>query len=65
MGSKMIEKMIVYRDKNGVVINIGEWDYMISYDDDNNEIVNNPLPEGATSKTENVRINEDGSREVA
>ncbi|MDP1369194.1 hypothetical protein Q8G42_00115 [Acinetobacter lwoffii] len=58
-------KLIVYRDENGVVQNIGDWDYMITKDEDGLEIVNNPLPDGVTSKIEEVKINEDGSRAIA
>lgn len=45
---------------NNVLINIGEWDYMI--DDDGN--IGNPLPEGIIEKDEEVIINEDGSKSV-
>lgn len=45
---------------NDVLINIGEWNYMI--DDDGN--VANPLPEGIIEKDEEVIINEDGSKSV-
>lgn len=55
-------KIIVFRDEFGKVINIGEWDYMISTDELGNEIANNPLPPNMTSTIEEVRINEDGSR---
>lgn len=58
-------KLIVYRDKNGNVINIGEWNYMLTKDEDGLEIVNNPLPNGVTSKIEEVIINNDGSRCVS
>lgn len=59
-------KLIVYRDENGNVINIGEWDYMITIDEDGNEIINNPLPMNITSEVEEVIINDDdGSRCVS
>jgi hypothetical protein len=45
---------------NDVLINIGEWDYMI--DDEGN--VNNPLPEGVVEKDEEVVLNANGSRSV-
>lgn len=32
---------------NGVVINIGEWDYLYE-DSDGEQVVRNPMPEGAT-----------------
>lgn len=47
-------KLIVYRDQSGNVINIGEWDYMITIDENGLEITNNPLPDGATSEIEEV-----------
>lgn len=53
----MIEK--VYRDSAGNVINIGEWDYIITHDEDGIEVINNPLPEGATYKDEEVIFLED------
>ena len=59
----MIKK--VYRDKDGNVINIGEWDYIITYDEDNNEVINNPLPEGATFSDEEVVILDDGGLAAA
>lgn len=52
---------IVYRDKDGTVINIGDWDYMESIDPETGEkIVNNPLPMGYTTKEENIMILPDG-----
>lgn len=59
-------KIIVYRDESGKVINIGEWDFMISNDEEieGNMVVNNPIPNGVTSKIEEVVINQDGSRSV-
>lgn len=65
---------IVYRDKEGKVINIGEWDYIKEivdeYGDDgdfigSNEITHNPLPEGATSAIEEIITLEDGGLGVA
>jgi hypothetical protein len=32
---------------NGQIINIGEWDYCITTDDEGSELVSNPLPDGA------------------
>lgn len=57
--------MTVYRDSNGKVINIGAWDYMeVSFIDDdgvgNSVWVSNPLPDGATSKEEEVVELSDG-----
>jgi len=62
MGSKMIKT--VYRDSNGTVINIGDWDYMITLDEDDLEITNNPLPENVTISEEEVEYNEDGGLRV-
>lgn len=54
--------MKVFRDKEGKVINIGEWDYNIKIDSakdaDGNiievEVVRNPLPEDAVESDEEV-----------
>ncbi|MEO9347970.1 hypothetical protein [Acinetobacter radioresistens] len=59
----MIKK--VYRDKDGNVINIGEWDYIITCDEDNNEVINNPLPAGATFQDEEIVILDDGGLAAA
>jgi len=55
----------VFRDSNGVTINIGSWDYMEQtiVDDLTGEISvvqNNPLPEGATSSEEEISTLSDG-----
>lgn len=52
-------KTTVFRDENGRVINIGPWNYMEMpvMDEENGEltwVINNPLPEGATSSDEDV-----------
>lgn len=56
--------MIVYRDSNGDVINIGEWVNLISitFDDDGNEIstIINPIPDGYLRSDEDVTIGEAG-----
>lgn len=31
---------------DGEIINVGDWDYLISFDEGGNEVVNNPLPDG-------------------
>ncbi|MBP8005496.1 MAG: hypothetical protein KAZ18_01170 [Acinetobacter sp.] len=54
----MIEK--VYRDSNGKVINIGEWNYMTTFDEDSNEVINNPIPAGSTFNDEEIRVLSDG-----
>lgn len=60
----------VIRDKNGKVINIGEWDYMKEDVEDVTtgevmQVINNPLPEGATSAEEEIVILDDGGRAAA
>lgn len=56
--------MIVIRDIDGKVINIGPWDYcsMLEVGDNGEEFINvmNPLPEGATESEEEVAQGEDG-----
>lgn len=65
MGCEMtVYKDTVIRDEMGLVINIGDWNYMVSRDDDGNEVINNPLPNNVTISNEDVIINEDGSRSV-
>jgi hypothetical protein len=32
---------------DGQIVNVGDWDYCVSVDEDGVEVVNNPLPEGA------------------
>lgn len=59
----MIKK--IFRDSTGKVINIGPWDYMEipQVNDDTGEvsfIILNPLPQGATSKDEEVVTLSDG-----
>lgn len=58
----------VYRDSEDNVINIGDWDYMITYEEDENgskiEIINNPLPENYSTKDEEIYILEDGGLSV-
>ena len=54
----MIKK--VYRNNLGHVINIGEWDYFISYNEHGEEVINNPLPEGTTFSEEEIVILSDG-----
>lgn len=50
----------VWRDTNGVVINIGPWDYRVEIDESEVEFVTNPIPAGATSAEEVVVIGWDG-----
>jgi len=49
---------------NDTLINIGDWDYQIYTDNDGNEVIRNPLPDGTIEKEEEVITNEDGSRTV-
>lgn len=60
--------MKVYRNKDGKVINIGEWDFMITHEEDQDgslqEVINNPLPEYSTYKDEEIYILEDGGLSV-
>jgi len=62
---------LVYRDSAGVVINIGEWDFMevIFVDPDTGEeikrVQNNPIPDGATSAEEEIVTLEDGGLAAA
>lgn len=62
-------EMLIIRDANGIVINIGEWDYMteeiIDADGDSSFIYHNLLPENTTSSTEEVVILPDGGLAAA
>ena len=51
-------------DYNGKIINIGDWDYKITTDEEGNEVICNPLPDGAVERDEEVVTNSDGSRSV-
>ena len=51
---------ICFFDKDGKLINIGEWDYQYETDNDGNSIAKNPLPDGAYSEEKNILINADG-----
>ena len=60
-----IEVMKVCRDASGQVINIGVWDYQLRWDaEQQQEVVTNPVPEGATFADEQVAIMPDGSKRV-
>jgi hypothetical protein len=54
----MGRKMKIYRDQNGICINIGDWDYQF----DNENKPRNPLPEGAVESDEEVIVGWDGGR---
>ena len=48
--------MKIIKDKDGKLINIGDWDYQI----DENGKQHNPLPEGATEHHEEIVTGYDG-----
>lgn len=56
--------MKVIRDRDGNIINIGEWDYQTEeYTDDNGltqKVISSPYPEGATEADEEVITGWDG-----
>lgn len=52
--------MKVYRNSNGVVRNIGDWDYMYGEDDMGNVVIHNPLPDTYTESDEEVVVGWDG-----
>lgn len=57
-------KRKVWRDADGAVVNIGDWDEQIAERDDGQggtvKSVGNPIPEGVTCTTETVTRREDG-----
>lgn len=58
--------MKIYRDANGNVINIGEWDYCIVRDPDTGEdVMHNPLPAGAYEDEAEVVAGWDGGLYLA
>ena len=56
--------MKVYRDASGIVINIGEWDLMAETLEDGEQVIHNPVPDGATYTDEPVSQRADGGLEV-
>ena len=52
----MIKKCYILDEK---VINIGEWDYQKTINEQGTEVVNNPLPEGATEENRDFEYNEE------
>lgn len=61
---------LVIRDKYGNVINIGPWNYMEEVVEDaetgeKTAVINNPLPEGATSSNEEIIMLDDGGLAAA
>lgn len=57
--------MKVIRDAGGKLINIGDWDYLASVDDDGFEVIHNPMPVGAVESDEEVVEGLDGGLYVA
>jgi hypothetical protein len=51
-------------DSTGLLINIGDWDYKITTDEEGHEVIGNPFPAVAVEKDEEVTTNPDGSRSV-
>lgn len=50
---------------NGEIYHVGEWDFQIFEDEEGNEIIGNPLPEGATIEEREMEYTEEnGWREV-
>lgn len=50
---------------NGEIYHVGEWDYQKYEDEEGNEIVGNPLPEGATIEEREMEYTKEyGWREV-
>jgi hypothetical protein len=56
-GSNMLAKVVVH---NGKIINLGDWDYMIVKDNDGNDVINNPMPEGAEIQEIEISYTADG-----
>lgn len=56
--------MKVYRDAQGNLINIGDWDECRVEDEHGNIIIKNPLPVGAVKSDEEVVTSANGGRYV-
>jgi len=54
--------MKVYRDAEGNLINIGEWDEQRDEDEQGNIVVNNPIPVGTVESDEEVVTGADGGK---
>lgn len=54
--------MKVYRDAQGNLINIGEWDECRVEDEQGNIVINNPLPADAVESDEEVVTGADGGK---
>jgi hypothetical protein len=56
--------MKVYRDAQGNLINIGEWDEARVEDEQGNIVINNPLPADAVESDEEVVTGADGGKYI-
>lgn len=56
--------MKVYRDAQGNLINIGEWDECRTEDEHGNIVIKNPLPAGAVEADEEVATGADGGKYI-
>jgi hypothetical protein len=56
--------MKVYRDAQGNLINIGEWDECRVEDEHGNIVVKNPMPAGTVESDEEVLIGADGGKYI-
>lgn len=54
--------MKIYRDAQGNLINIGEWDEGRVEDDNGNIVINNPLPADAVESDEEIVTGADGGK---
>lgn len=45
---------------DGIVIHIGDWDLQIDRDEHGNEVIGNPIPEGAVVEDREIIIRPDG-----
>ena len=52
----MIKKCYVL---NGEIINVGEWDYQKTINEQGEEVINNPLPEGANEEERDFEYTEE------
>ena len=52
----MIKKCYVL---DGQIINIGEWDYQKTINEQGEEVISNPLPQGATEENRDFEYNEE------
>jgi hypothetical protein len=58
-------KTICYFDKDGNLINIGDWEFQTSTNNVGETVVGNPLPEGVYTEEREVFADEDGGRYIA